>query len=228
MFRHCNINCSAWNQCGELAGVEMIGLIFLGMFAVCAVAAIFIARAGARMGEKQWGGWKGKLAGGTLAILLASLPMTWDSIPTIISYRKQCQTAGLQVFKDVERWRSENPGEDQKIASTSAQYKDRRERTSNGGTRTQLNSRFVYEIKNIFLGYVVASDAEVIDLQKQEVLARHRMVSTGKGELKLHDRIYGLDGFKFWLNLGSCGSVAKGQMSIFGVINSFKNIGATK
>ena len=209
----------------------MIGLIFLGMLAVCAVAAIFIARAGARMGEKQWGGWKGKLAGGALAILLASLPMTWDTIPTIISYRQQCQTAGLQVFKDVERWRSENPGEDQKIASASAQKKDqmRIERLKDGdGMRFPMNSRFAWDERKVPLGYVVASDAEVIDLQKQEVLARHRMVSTGKGELKLYDSISGLDDFKFWLNFGSCGSAAKGQMSIFGIIDSFKNIGATK
>ena len=206
----------------------MIGLIFLGMLALCAVAAIFIARAGARMGEKQWGGWKGKLAGGALAILLASLPMTWDTIPTIISYRHQCKTAGLQVFKDVERWRSENPGEDQKIAGTAAQYKDRMERTSNGGTRTQLNSRFAYEKQNIPLGYVVASDTEVMDIQKQEVLARQRMISTGKGDLKLYASISGLDDFKFWLNLGSCGSVAKDQKGIYDIIDSFKNLGATK
>ena len=206
----------------------MIGLIFLGMFAFCVVAAIFIARAGSRLGEKQWGGWKGRLAGGAQAILLASLPMTWDTIPTIISYRQQCQTAGLQVFKDVERWRSENPGEDQKIASTSAQYKDRMERTSNGGTRTQLNSRFAYEKRNTPLGHVVASDKEVIDLQKQEVLARQRMISTGKGDLKLYASISGLDDFKFWLNFRACGSVAQDQKSIYDIIDSFEKIGATK
>ena len=206
----------------------MIGFIFLGMLAVCVIAAIFVGRAGARFGEAQWGGWKGKLAGAVLAILIASLPMTWDTIPTIISYRQQCQTAGLQVFNDVERWRSENPGEDQKIANTAAQFKDRMERTSNGGTGTQLNSRFAYEIKNIFLGYVVASDAEVIDLQNQELLARHRMVSTGKGELKLYASISGLDDFKFWLNFGSCGSVAQGQKGIYDIIDSFEKIGTTK
>ena len=209
----------------------MIGLIFLGMFAVCAVAAIFIARAGARMGEKQWGGWKGKLAGGALAILLASLPMTWDTIPTIISYRQQCQTAGLQVFKDVERWRSENPGEDQKITSASAQKKDqmRIEQLKDGdGMRFPINSRFAWDRRSVPVGYVVASDKEVIDLQKQEVLARQRMISTGKGDLKLYASISGIDDFKFWLNFGSCGSVAIGQMSIFGIIDSFEKIGATK
>ena len=202
----------------------MIGLIFLGMLAVCAVAAIFIARAGARMGEKQWGGWKGKLAGGTLAILLASLPMTWDTIPTIISYRQQCQTAGLQVFKDVERWRSENPGAEVRIKRKKGNsIYDYPEKVEPDGMRRRiLNSQFSYFSRFDVSAFSAVGTHEIVDVQKNEKLVRWRVIGTGKGDLKFHKGIDSLDDFKFWLNFETCGQ----QQSKFSEkLGEFKSMG---
>lgn len=160
------------------------------------------------------------------AVVVLSLPITWDAIPTWIAFEYYAnKDAGIKVFKTLEQWKAENPG----VAETLQPYglRDKRadfKKLSANKSRNPLNDRFAYDStskEKLFLS-VHANRYEVIDLKNEEVLVRYVEVASGNaGGLASG----GEGWWAFWLIHRS----TKGGYQIYSEFReSAKNIGVTK
>ena len=117
------------------------------------------------------------------AVVVLSLPIAWDAIPTWIAFEYYSnKEAGVKVFKTLEQWKAENPG----VAETLQPFgsNDKRAQHENLGNnkfRTPLNDRFVYDdqyFDKLILS-VYANRLALIDLKKNEVLVSYIEVGSG-------------------------------------------------
>lgn len=159
--------------------IGLIAIIFLGGLLLLACwAFIAVYKAKRRNGKRD----AVAFAWAIVTVIVLSLPITWDAIPTWIAFEYYAKKeAGIQVFKSLDQWKAENPG----VAETLEPYgfKDKREELINLGNnkfRQPLNDRFAYDSSemNLFLS-VKAIRREVIDRKSESVLIRHTSVISG-------------------------------------------------
>ena len=161
----------------------MIGLIAIfvlgGLLALGCWAFIRTYKAKQRQGKSD----AVSFAWAVGAVVLLSLPITWDAIPTWIAFEYfSSREAGVKVFKMLEQWKAENPG----VAETLQPYgfKDKRSRSKNLGdnkTRHSINERFVYDSQNLdklFLS-VYARRYALVDVKREEMLVSYVEVGSG-------------------------------------------------
>ena len=160
------------------------------------------------------------------AVLVLSLPMTWDAIPTWIAFRYYShKEAGIQVFKTLEQWKAENPG----VAEMLKPYGDFDKRRNsiklgNNKFRNPLNDRFAEDTQQfdkLFLS-VYAHRYAVIDVKNETVLANWIEVGSGNNGGFASG---GSGWWAFWL-------IHKSSENGYGIyskyVQSAKNIGVTK
>ena len=118
------------------------------------------------------------------AVLVFSLPITWDAIPTWIAFeyyaRKQAE---IKVFKTWEQWKLENPGVAETLEPFGRAANDKRTKSinlGNGKLRTPMNGRFAYDSQNegLFLS-VGLTRHEIVDTKTGEVVFRFVAVASG-------------------------------------------------
>ena len=204
----------------------MIGLIFLAIivgYCLLAVAVTrFAFRGAARLGlspllQKLFG------LGG---FLLVVLPVFWDFVPTVVTWRSFCnQDAGLKVYKTVEQWKQENPG----VAETLT-YSDRVDlETFDGGDRYFLNQRFSWETRREIPKEwgIHQSDESLIDRQTNQVIAHYRDYSTAVYGSMTGGHGGGLRAWKLWMARNTCeADEHQPQQNAFGQLTlDFKMIG---
>ena len=117
------------------------------------------------------------------AVMVFSLPVTWDAIPTWIAFEYYAnKEAGIKVFKTLEQWNVENPG----VAETLQPFgfSEKRAESTNLGDnkfRRPLNDRFAYQPKyldKLFLS-AYANRFVLVDVKKNEVLMSYVEVGSG-------------------------------------------------
>ena len=160
----------------------MIGLIVILVLGVLLVLAswafVWTYKAKRRQGKSDLQSFAWAVG----AVVVLSLPITWDAIPTWIAFKYYSdKEAGITVFKTLEQWKVENPG----VAETIIPYgfRDKRGELQNLGSdkfRYPVNDRFAYDSskEQLFLS-VYAIRYEVIDRKNDEVLVRHVAVGSG-------------------------------------------------
>lgn len=159
------------------------------------------------------------------AVLVLSLPITWDAIPTWIAFKYYAKKeAGITVFKTLEQWKVENPG----VAETLQPYRFGEKRAEskslgNNKFRALLNDRFAYDSiskEKLFLS-VHANRHEVIDLKNEEVLVRYVEVASGNaGGLA--------SGGEGWWAPWLIHRAASGFNTFFQILESIRNLRGTK
>ena len=206
----------------------MIGLIFLaiivGYYLLAVAVTRFAFRGAARLGlspllQKLFG------LGG---FLLVVLPVFWDFVPTVVTWRSYCnQDAGLKVYKTVEQWKQENPG----VAETLT-YSDRISdlETFEGGDRYLLNQRFSWETRRKIpkAWGIHQSDETLIDRQTMQVIAHYRNYSTAVYGSMTGGAVRGLRDWKLWMARNTCEAdeQRRPQYNAFGKLTTeFKQIG---
>ena len=108
----------------------MIGLIALAVVALLLALAAWAFRWGYRFARRKGKSAAMSTAWGLGAVLLLSLPITWDAIPTWIAFEYYAkEEAGITVLKTLAQWKVENPG----VAETLEPYgfKDKRRKSNN-------------------------------------------------------------------------------------------------
>ena len=118
------------------------------------------------------------------AVVVLSLPITWDAIPTWIAFEYYTKKAAeVIVFKTLEQWKLENPS----VAETLEPYghgaQDKRMKSislENGKSRMNLNDRFAYDRQSekLFLS-VGLTRHEIVDTKTSEVMFRFVAVASG-------------------------------------------------
>lgn len=140
-----------------------------------------------------------------VAILILSLPITWDAVPTWALYCYYSWTqAGITVFKPFEQWEKENPGITETLEPYGISYIDRRMTMISlpGGTsRMMLNPRFSYDerVTNVAWSVRLVTH-EIIDTKTDQVLVRWVGVHAGNSGGFAEG---GEGWWKFWLLLHS-------------------------
>ena len=117
------------------------------------------------------------------AVVVLSLPITWDAIPTWIAFEYYSnKEAGVKVYKTLEQWKMENPG----VAETLQPFgfsekRAQHENLGNNKFRRLLNERLAYDDQHfdkLFLS-VYAHRFAVIDVKKNELLMSYVEVGSG-------------------------------------------------
>ena len=203
----------------------MLGLMFItviGSLVLLVVLAMWAAkRISLRAGQSAATARRWKY--GVLAAVL--LAIFWDWLPTWIAYEYYSRQAGLTVFKTLEQWKAENPGEAGALERYGVVPSDKRDdtlRLSDGRHRNLLNARLAddFERRNVFLSVRIWTH-ELVDVRKGEILARQTAVVSGNSG-GLHA---GGDGwFKFWLVHGDP-SFTKGYREWSALRESAANLG---
>lgn len=160
--------------------IGLIAILVLGALLLLACwVFIWTYRAKRRKGNSN----KVAFAWALAAVLLLSLPITWDAIPTWIAFEYYAnKEAGIKVFKTLEQWKAENPGVAETLVAYS--FNDKRGEPKNLGNnkfRNPLNDRFAYDDQHfdkLFLS-VYAHRLAVIDSKKNEVLITYVEVGSG-------------------------------------------------
>jgi hypothetical protein len=123
---------------GLIALLVLGGLLTLALWVFAKTHKTMLTKGKSRAAANAWAVW---------AVVVLSLPLTWDAIPTWIAFEYYAhKEAGLTVFKTLEQWKAENPG----VAETLEPYgfKDKRgdfKKLSAYKSRTPLNDRFAYD-----------------------------------------------------------------------------------
>lgn len=162
---------------------------------------------------------------GFVAVVVLSLLITWDAIPTWIAFEYYAKKeAGLIVFKTLDQWKVENPGVAETLEPYGKAYNDGRGasiKLSNEKSRRPMNARFAIDqkITNPFLSVHIAQE-EIVDTKTGAVMTRRAGIGSGNsGGLAL-----GGDGWwKFWLIHGS--STADERESFEKLKNEFHFLG---
>ncbi|MCL2075398.1 MAG: hypothetical protein FWH15_02945 [Betaproteobacteria bacterium] len=192
----------------------MMGLLVLaamGLYLLFSVVAVLLAiRFAKKHGKsnKRWG-WG--------AVLVMYLIPFWDWLPTVAVHQYYCATeSGFWVYKTLGQWKEENPGEVEKLISYNKNpsghgyailWPSQYELYSSGHkkiTTYQMNRRFnrVTEKQDILeILPVMRTEETLIDIEKNEVIARYIGFSTGHSVAGRYDPS---NPWKAWLRSSSC------------------------
>lgn len=162
----------------------MIGLIAIivlgGLLLLAFLVFTWTYRAKRRKGESN----SVALGWAVAAVLLLSLPITWDAIPTWIAFEYYAKKdAEFTVFKTLEQWKAENPGVAKTLEPYGVAAKDKRTdsiKLANGKSRKPMNDRFAHDdqSENLFLS-VALTRHEIVDTKTGEVMLRFVAVASG-------------------------------------------------
>jgi heme/copper-type cytochrome/quinol oxidase subunit 2 len=138
---------------------------------------------------------------GFVAVVVLSLPITWDAIPTWIAFKYYAnKEAGLTVFKTLDQWKTENPGMADTLEPYGKYYNDPRSKVielSDNKSRWMLNARFAYDKKVTYAqsGIRLVSQ-EITDIKTAKAMIKWVSVGSGNsgGLVSGGDRWW-----KFWL-----------------------------
>ncbi|MBT3038087.1 MAG: hypothetical protein KUF75_02490 [Candidatus Thiodiazotropha sp. (ex Ctena orbiculata)] len=172
--------------------VGFIILIGLIVYLVISAVMIFLGVRYAR--KKGIPGWKG----GVITAVVMYLLMFWDFIPFHVAHKYYCATeGGFTLNKTLEEWKAENPG----VAETLVPNESVKSTKSEGRRRYVLNQRFAWDIYYMdhFFG-ILKRDERIVDLNKNEILARYIDFSSGQSSLSPDE----FRDFKFWIYTESC------------------------
>jgi hypothetical protein len=165
-------------------GGQMIGLIAIivvgGLLLLACWVFVWTYRAKRRKGKSE------KVAFGWAigAVVLLSLPITWDAIPTWIAFEYYAKKeAEFTVFKTLEQWKAENPGVAETLEPYGRRARDERSNSismGSGKSRTPLNARFASDTQSehLFLS-VGLTRHEIVDTRTGEVVFRFVAVASG-------------------------------------------------
>ena len=172
----------------------MMGLMFLGFFAVYLALSVWAVKAAS--GWAKTNNKKPWLWGGLAAFVMYNL-VFWDWIPTVVAHKYYCSTeAGFWVYKTVDQWKKENPGVMEVLVenvSATRQQGDDAEFTDKYSINQRI-SKIVKQYRVITLLPVYRLQQSIIDANNNEELARYVYFFSGRGtEL-----------FKFWERIEGC------------------------
>jgi len=177
----------------------VIGLFYLGVFAVYIPLSIWLTRRAVKEARKRGiAGWKFGLA---MALVMYHL-VFWDWIPTVVAHKYYCATeAGFTVYKTLDEWKKENPGMMETLIANKRAPSVRKGDMKNYTDTYFLNSRINWKVKrnSKLLFNRWRHEQEVIDVKNNIVLARYVDFSTSQERPKA-----GWSGWKFWLRNRNC------------------------
>jgi len=159
-----------------LIAISVFGALFLGM---CGVF-VWTYKAKRRHGKNRLRALCWALA----AVIVLSLPITWDAIPTWLAFEYYAnKDAEFTLLKSSAQWKTENPGVSETLEAFGRAAKDERSNSLHMGkarSRTPLNARFAYDSQSedLFLS-VRRTRHEIIDTKTQEVVFRFVVVNSG-------------------------------------------------
>jgi len=178
----------------------MIGLLYLGFFAVYLWLSVLLTKWAARQAKKRGiASWKWGLPMGLIMYNL----VLWDWLPLEITYRYDCSHyAGFTKYKTLNEWKAENPGvaetlrpiENPPLISKENPYR----------LRTVLNQRFVWEQRWTHHPFHIAErEDRIMDLKTGEMLARYVDFSIDIQGVEVgSDKT--ISDYKIWLGKQSC------------------------
>lgn len=198
----------------------LIAILVLGVLLVLASwAFVWTYKARRRQGKSDMQSFAWAVG----ALVVLSLPITWDAIPTWISFKYYSdRVAGITVFKTLGQWKAENPG----VAETLAPFGPGDQRSDSrkvapDKARKHLNERLAFDTTSreaLFLS-VHATTYEVVDTKPGEVLVRYVEVASGNGGGLASG---GPGWWAFWLVHRSSGTWFN---EFFRLVESAKNVG---
>lgn len=193
----------------------------LSAYAIVLISAMWLAyRWAVKRGLSRGKRWLA-VAGGFLAIYL---PVFWDHVPTLIAHKYYCKKeAGFNVYKTVEKWKSENPGVAETLAWSDVSPTVH---LADGATRLDLNERFSLETRRWHVPFLptTISENQIVDRKYQGILARQIAVGSGYGNIGVSGDWRAL---KFWLSLDGCPPAAEMRRFSF-LVTEFKRMGVKK
>lgn len=177
-------------------GAVIFGVLLLYLFISIAVVK-WAVRYAKKNGKsvKKWG-WGA-------ALIMYMIPF-WDWLPTVAVHQYYCSTeAGFWVYKTVDQWKAQNPGEMEKLTPYKGPQTKRDGDMQNYTDTYYLNQRFNWVIKHNgkFFPNRWRYEQEIIDTHTNEVLARYVDFSTSQNR-----RQAGWSGWKSWLDNRNCNS----------------------
>ncbi len=175
----------------------MMGLLYLGAFAVYLVIAIgivWLVRAHARANGKSTARW-----GWGAALVMYLIPF-WDWIPTVAMHRYYCASeAGFWVYKTPEQWMKENPGVMEGLVEDRATQSSRIGNSANRIDTRSLNQYFYWTTEKhqtIAALPIYRWQDELVEKRNRQAVARRIDFSSGEGR----------DSLKIWMNISECPS----------------------
>jgi hypothetical protein len=176
----------------------MIGLVYLAVFVVYILVALWLIDAAARSARARGiAGWK---FGVPVAIVMYLL-VFWDHIPTMLVHDYECRNkAGLVVFKTPEQWKVEHPDRAYKARPFSGPTLFE---TSPGMYGYWLNDSFVrdtHKSESFLLPVRVYRDS-IVDARTREVLVEKTWVGSGYSSLGTG---HAWTMFKLWVGADTC------------------------
>ncbi|WP_156521223.1 hypothetical protein [Halothiobacillus diazotrophicus] len=177
----------------------MIGLLYLGFLAGYIFLIVLAARFGAHLARRS--GHNPKLWG-LIAGLLVYLPVFWDFVPTVVLQCYYCATqGGFTQYKTLDKWKRENPG----VSETLVPSQSAATLLKPNIRRYMLNQRFVWDVTTSYrLLHIREREDRIIDIKTGELMAQYVNFDTDVGSVETGIRDF--RDYKFWLNIGSCGS----------------------
>jgi hypothetical protein len=183
-----------------------MGLVIIGVLVLYLVLSIAVVIGAIKFAKNN--GKNVKRWGFSAALVMYLIPF-WDWIPTVAMHRYYCATeSGFWIYKTLDQWKKENPGviKTLSLPSTSGSpSKHEQFDAGRGKINTYLlNERFNWvihqqDISNLFP--IIRSEEQVIDFNKNEVLARYVDFSTGNS---VKNTIGPPGPLKFWMSSRHC------------------------
>lgn len=181
----------------------MFGLMFILVYGTClfvipAVLGIAVWRWAIKRGKPRAWSW------GVAAALAIPVWAFWDYYPTKWAHEYYCKKeAGFWVYKTLDRWKAENPGDIETLSSQRV-WPPRHDHVGdmeNYVSTDLINLRFnaVLKKNGPFLFNRWRWEQEIVDSKTNEVLARSVDFSTGNGYLGS-----AVLSPKFWLQHDEC------------------------
>jgi hypothetical protein len=175
-----------------------MSLVIFGAIGLYLLLSIVVVALTVRYAKKE--GRSATLWGCGAFLLMYLIPF-WDWIPTVVTHRYYCsKEAGFWVYKTVERWKSENPGEMDKFVAYEHVPSSRPGDTSDFVVTYTLHQRI--DLVSRKTGPLPVNrwrwEQTVVDRKNNEVLARSIQFFSGNG------KVGGEIPLKFWLQSGGC------------------------
>lgn len=182
----------------------MFGLVVfgaLGLYLLISLGVVAWAISHAKNNGKNTKRW-----GWGAAFIMYSI-VFWDWIPTVAVHQYYCaKDTGFWVYKTLGQWKIENPGAiETLVANKGAPSRDEYFDGRHGKTATYLlNERFnwiVTQQDTFSLLPIIRTEQQVMDVKKNEVLARYVDFGTGNS---VKNTVGPPGSLKFWLHNGHC------------------------
>jgi hypothetical protein len=203
-----------------------MGLVIFGALGLYFFLSLLVVTQALSYAKKN--GKSAKRWGWGAAFIMYSL-VFWDWIPTVVTHQFYCaKDSGFWVYKTLDQWKVENSSViEGLVANTNTPTKFEPFDDYHGKRNTYfLNDRFNWIVtqQDIFsLLPIIRTEQQVMDVKKDEVLARY--VDFGAGNSVKYT--VGPPGpLKFWLRNGSCGGGGSNQDALRNFRNNF--MGAEK